>query len=184
MAGMSPDEPAGYPAKPAASSRAGGSQQRPPDASVLHHLVADAPWSDEAVLDRSLDFVLPAMLSRGPVVAWLVDDTGFPKKANIQSGWRVSTVVRSANRRTGGWRSAFRSRRRPRVCRWPSAYLPEIWANDSARRETAGVPADIAFRTKPEIALAQIRRAAIGASLKAWCWPTLAMEPTAVSARS
>src|SRR5512141_2893068 len=41
----------------------------------LHHLVADAPWSDEAVLDRSLDFVLPAMLSRGPVVAWVVDDT-------------------------------------------------------------------------------------------------------------
>jgi SRSO17 transposase len=46
----------------------------------LHHLVADAPWSDEAVLDRSLDFVLPAMLSRGPVAARVVDDTGFPEK--------------------------------------------------------------------------------------------------------
>ena len=46
----------------------------------LHHLVADAPWSDEAVLDRCLDFVIPAMLRRDPVVAWVVDDTGFPRK--------------------------------------------------------------------------------------------------------
>ncbi len=52
----------------------------------LHHLVADAPWSDEAVLDRSLDFVLPAMLARGPVVAWVVDDTGFPKKGQHSVG--------------------------------------------------------------------------------------------------
>jgi SRSO17 transposase len=35
----------------------------------LHHVVADAPWSDEAVLDSSLEVVLPAMLRQGPVVA-------------------------------------------------------------------------------------------------------------------
>jgi SRSO17 transposase len=46
----------------------------------LHHFVADAPWSDEAMLDRALDTVLPAILGQGPVVAWVVDDTGFPKK--------------------------------------------------------------------------------------------------------
>jgi SRSO17 transposase len=38
-------------------------------------------------------------------------------------------------------------------------YLPEACANDSERLERAGVPAEIQFRTKPEIALAQIRRA-------------------------
>src|SRR5277367_7126755 len=43
----------------------------------LHHVVADAPWSDESLLDRCLDFVLPAMLRQEPVVAWVVDDTGF-----------------------------------------------------------------------------------------------------------
>ena len=52
----------------------------------LHHLVADAPWSDEAVLDAVLDSVLPAMLARGPVVAWVVDDTGFPKKGQHSVG--------------------------------------------------------------------------------------------------
>jgi SRSO17 transposase len=36
----------------------------------LHHLVADASWSDEPVLDAVLDSVLPAMLARGPVAAW------------------------------------------------------------------------------------------------------------------
>src|SRR5258708_30838279 len=46
----------------------------------LHDVVADAPWSDEAVLDRCLDFVMPAMLRQGAVVAWVGDDTGFPKK--------------------------------------------------------------------------------------------------------
>jgi SRSO17 transposase len=36
-------------------------------------------------------------------------------------------------------------------------YLPEAWANDKARRKQAGVPKEISFQTKPDIALAQIR---------------------------
>lgn len=52
----------------------------------LHHLVADAPWSDEVVLDATLDSVLPAMLKQGPVIAWVVDDTGFPKKGRHSVG--------------------------------------------------------------------------------------------------
>jgi SRSO17 transposase len=126
----------------------------------LHHLVADAPWSDEAVLDRSLDFVLPAMLARGPVVAWVVDDTGFPKKGQHsvgvtrqycgqigkQENCRVAVSL-SVTTETSSMPVAFR------------LYLPEMWATDSKRRDRAGVPADICFRTKPEIALAQIRQA-------------------------
>lgn len=126
----------------------------------LHHLVADAPWSDEAVLDRSLDFVLPAMLARGPVVAWVVDDTGFPKKGQHsvgvarqycgqvgkQENCRVAVSL-SVTTDTSSMPVAFR------------LYLPEIWAHDRERRDQAGVPDDMVFRTKPEIALAQIRQA-------------------------
>ncbi len=126
----------------------------------LHHLVATAPWNDEVVLDRALDTVLPAMLARGPLIAWVVDDTGFPKKGRYsvgvarqycgqlgkQDNCRVAVSV-SVTTGTSSMPVAF------------GLYLPEAWANDSQRREEAGVPAEVEFRTKPEIALSQIRRA-------------------------
>src|SRR6266540_6128086 len=51
-----------------------------PTRQSLHHLVAKAPWSDEALLEQVRNHVFPAMKKHGPVVAWIVDDTGFPKK--------------------------------------------------------------------------------------------------------
>src|SRR5271156_6403998 len=42
----------------------------------LHHVVADAPWSDEAMLGYVRDDALGAMTKASPVVAWIVDDTG------------------------------------------------------------------------------------------------------------
>ena len=73
----------------------------------LHHLVADAPWNDEAVLDRCLDFALPAML-RQEGVAWVVDDTGFPKKGGSRWESRDSIAGKSASRTTAAWRSVSR----------------------------------------------------------------------------
>ena len=52
----------------------------------LHHLVAKAPWSDETLLDEVRNQVVPAMQKQGPVVAWIVDDTGFPKKGQHSVG--------------------------------------------------------------------------------------------------
>lgn len=126
----------------------------------LHHLVADAPWDDEVLLDRALDTVLPAMLRQGPIVAWVVDDTGFPKKGQHsvgvarqycgqvgkQDNCRVAVSL-SVTAENASMPVAFR------------LYLPEVWANDKARREKAGVPSDVLFQTKPRIALDQIRRA-------------------------
>ena len=37
-------------------------------------------------------------------------------------------------------------------------YLPKEWADDAARRSIAGVPDDVCFQTKPEIALRQLRQ--------------------------
>jgi SRSO17 transposase len=37
-------------------------------------------------------------------------------------------------------------------------YLPKEWADDAARRDIAGVPDDVPFQTKPEIALQQLRQ--------------------------
>jgi len=126
----------------------------------LHHLVADAPWNDEAVLDAALDFVLPAMLGRGPIVAWVVDDTGFPKKGQHSVG--VARQYCGQIGKQDNCRVAVSLSVTTETSSMPVAwglYLPEIWANDHERREKAGVPAEVPFRTKPEIALGQIRRA-------------------------
>ena len=47
----------------------------------LHHLVATSGWDDADVLATVRGRVLPAMTKKSPVVAWVVDDTGFPKKS-------------------------------------------------------------------------------------------------------
>ena len=52
----------------------------------LHHLVANADWSDEAVLSVVRQQVLPAMERDGAIRAWIIDDTGFPKKGRHSVG--------------------------------------------------------------------------------------------------
>jgi SRSO17 transposase len=124
-------------------------------------LVAKAPWSDQALLDHVRQQVLPAMQKHGPVVAWIVDDTGFPKK-----GWHSVGVTRQYCGQVG----------KPENCRiavslsaatWDASlpiayrlYLPKEWAEDAARREKAEVPDEVEFQTKPEVALEQIRATA------------------------
>lgn len=126
----------------------------------LHHLVAKASWSDEAMLEQVRNQVLPAMRKQGPVVAWIVDDTGFPKKGHDsvgvarqycgqlgkQDNCRVAVSLSIAN-----WSSSL-----PVAWR---LYLPKEWAEDTGRRKKAEVPEEIEFQTKPEIALGQIRAA-------------------------
>jgi SRSO17 transposase len=52
----------------------------------LHHLVADAPWNDQEMLEQVRQQVLPAMQKHGPVVAWIIDDTAFPKQGKHSVG--------------------------------------------------------------------------------------------------
>lgn len=127
----------------------------------LHHLVAAAPWSDEALLDQVRSRVLPAMRKHGPVVAWIVDDTAFPKKGKHSVG-----VARQYCGQLGK-QDNCRVAVSLSLATWGSSlpiayrlYLPEAWAADESRRQKTGVPAEIAFETKPQIALQQIRQAA------------------------
>lgn len=126
----------------------------------LHHFVAQAPWSDAAMLEQVRSYVLPAMQKNGPVTAWIVDETGFVKKGTHSVGvarqycGRVGkkencqiTVSLSAATGSGSLPIAWR------------LYLPEEWAGDGARCRAAGVPVGVEFQTKPQIALAQIQQA-------------------------
>jgi SRSO17 transposase len=127
----------------------------------LHHLVAKAPWSDGALLEEVRSQVLPAMQKRGPVAAWIVDDTGFPKKGRHSVG-----VTRQYCGQVGKQENC-RIAVSLSVATWDSSlpiayrlYLPRDWAEDTGRREKAEVPEEAEFQTKPEIALDQIRAAA------------------------
>lgn len=126
----------------------------------LHHVVADAPWSDEALLDRLRDNALPAMTKADPVVAWIVNDTGLPKKGTHSVG-----VARQYCGQTGK-QDNCQVAVSLSVATWKASlpiayrlYLPEAWANNRQLRQQAKIPVDVLFQTKLQIALDQIRQA-------------------------
>lgn len=126
----------------------------------LHHLVADAPWSDEAVLAAVRGSVLPRIKENGPVLAWILDDTGFVKKGTHSVGVArqyCGQVGKQENCRVAVSLSVATQQASLPIA-W-RLYLPESWANDRERRKETGVPAEITFQTKPAIALEQIRQA-------------------------
>ncbi|MEY2892693.1 MAG: hypothetical protein RJA98_2601 [Pseudomonadota bacterium] len=124
----------------------------------LHHFVADSAWSDEQMLLRVAQWVVPAMdFHEGGW--WIIDDTGFPKQGTHSVG-----VARQYCGMLGKQDNCQVAVSVTLACQAGSVpmawqlYLPKEWADDALRREKAGVPQDVEFATKPAIALAQIER--------------------------
>lgn len=123
----------------------------------MHHLVSTSEWSDEAVLGEVARQVVPKLLKKDEHCWWIVDDTGHAKKGRHSVGvarqycgrlgktdsCQVAVSLSLANEH-GSVPVAYR------------LYLPEEWAEDGERRKAAGVPEEIVFRTKGQIARAQI----------------------------
>ena len=126
----------------------------------LLHFVGEAPWSDEQVLAKVREQVLPAIERHEPIQAWIIDDTGFAKQGRHSVGvahqycgelgqagnCQVAVTLSIANHQASlpvGYR----------------LYLPKEWAEDRARRKKAGVPEHVEFKTKLAIALDLIRAA-------------------------
>src|SRR5437763_8423703 len=126
----------------------------------LLHFVAEAPWSDARVLAKVRAMVVPAIERHGPIEAWIIDDTSYPKQGSHsvgvhhqycgqlgkQANCQVAVTLSVANHHAS-LPIAYR------------LYLPKVWADDAERRNKAHVPEAIRFKTKPQIALAQIRAA-------------------------
>src|ERR1044071_7364247 len=140
----------------AVTAPAGSSAPHPP----LLHFVANAPWSNERLLSRIQELTLPIIEGSGAIEAWIIDDTGFPKKGRHSVGvarqycghlgkrdnCQVAVSLSVANHAASlpiAWR----------------LYLPLEWTADAERRAAAGIPETVGFLTKPEIALEQIRAA-------------------------
>src|SRR3978361_1562348 len=124
----------------------------------LLHFVGVATWSDEQVLAKVREMVLPAIEKDGPIEAWIIDDTSFPKQGKHSVGVQhqyCGQLGKQANCQVAVSLSiANHSASLPVAYR---LYLPQDWTKDRARRNKAGVPKEIKFKTKPEIALEQIR---------------------------
>ena len=126
----------------------------------LLHFVGEGKWSDEKVLAKVRELVLPQIERHGSIEAWIIDDTGFPKKGQHsvgvtrqycgqlgkQDNCQVAVSLSLANHHAS-LPVAYR------------LYLPEDWAKDSGRRRKTGVPEEVSFKTKPEIAIEQITAA-------------------------
>jgi SRSO17 transposase len=100
------------------------------------------------------------MTARRPVEAWIVDDTAFPKKGRHSVGvgrQYCGQLGKQDNCQVAVSLSLATSEASLPVA-W-QLYLPEAWAADAARRQSAKVPAEVVFQTKPEIALGQIEAA-------------------------
>src|SRR5438034_9596200 len=131
----------------------------------LLHFVGQAPWSDQAVLDKVREMVLPSIERHGPIEAWIIDDTGFPKKGRHSVG--VARQYCGQLGKQDNCQVAVSLSIANHYASLPVAYrlyLPQEWASDRERRDKAKVPDTIEFQTKPEIALQQIK-SAYGAGL-------------------
>jgi SRSO17 transposase len=126
----------------------------------LLHFVGESDWSDEEVLAKVREIVLPSLAAHGSVEAWIIDDTGFPKQGKHSVG--VAPQYCGQLGREGNCQLAVSLSVANHHASLPVAYrlyLPREWAKDRKRRRKTGIPPAIRFMTKPQIALEQIRAA-------------------------
>jgi SRSO17 transposase len=124
----------------------------------LLHFVNQAPWSDANVMAKVREMVLPQIERHGPIEAWIIDDTGIPKKGRHSVGvgrQYCGQVGKADNCQVAVSLSIANHHASLPVAH--RLYLPKEWAQDGGRRRKAGVPKEIGFKTKPEIALEQLR---------------------------
>lgn len=120
----------------------------------LQQCVVTSPWSDDEMfgrLARKLEQGLPGNK------AFVVDDTGFPKKGTHSVGVQrqySGTLGRTDNCQVAT--SLHLASERGSGCIGFRLYLPEVWIDDRARRRSVDIPDDVEFRRKWQIALAQI----------------------------
>src|SRR3974377_1065725 len=126
----------------------------------LLHFVANSSWSDAAVLAKVRGLILPVIEQHGPIQAWIVDDTSFPKcgsksvgvhhqycgQLGKQANCQVAVTLSVANHHSSLPIAA-------RLC------LPQKWAKEAWRGKKAGIPREVSSKTKPQIALEQIHEA-------------------------
>lgn len=125
---------------------------------MMHHFVANADWSDEALESAVATYVLPKMEAQEPIVAWIVDDTCIPKKGEHSVG--VARQYCGQLGKQDNCQVVVSTSVANHYASLPVAYrlfLHEDWTKDEKKRKEAGIPEQIPFKSKTKIALDQLR---------------------------
>lgn len=124
----------------------------------LQAFITTGAWRDQDILAQLRRDVLQTLADDDAV--WNSDETGFPKKGTKSVGVKrqySGTLGRVDNCQIGVFANYCSSKGHTFMNR--RLYLPEEWANDAERRAAAGVPEEVIFRTKPELALEMLSEA-------------------------
>ena len=127
------------------------------DYQSMQQFVADSPWDPALVVKAVAERVAPEI----EVQAWVLDDTGFPKDGKDSPGVKrqySGTLGKRGNCQIGV--SVHAVGGRGTVPLGWALYLPEDWCEDEQRRRKAKIPDEVAFKTKPELGVELIERAA------------------------
>jgi len=113
----------------------------------LLHFVSEAAWSDERILAKVRELVLPTIERHGPIEVWIIDDTGFPKKGRHSVG--VAQQYCGALHQASNCQVAVSLSIANHHASLPVGYrlyLPLEWADDKRRRKKTGVPTEVPSR--------------------------------------
>jgi SRSO17 transposase len=127
------------------------------DYQSLQQFLADSPWDPGLVVRAVAERVIPAI----GVQAWVLDDTGFPKDGKRSPGVKrqySGTLGKTGNCQIGV--SVHAVGARGTVPLGWALYLPEDWCEDAERRRKAKIPEEVVFKTKPELGVELVERAA------------------------
>jgi SRSO17 transposase len=126
----------------------------------IQRLLGRASWDAERARDVLLAYARRHLLSENEPGMLVIDETGFLKKGRKSVGVQrqySGTAGRIENCQIGVFMALVGSRGRALVDR--ELYLPESWCRDRARCVEAGVPEDVTFATKPQLARKMLKRA-------------------------
>ncbi len=133
------------------------------DYQSLQHFITHSTWNPQRVWDR----LRSGCRDREGVLA--IDDTGLPKQGKYSVG--VHGQYSGTLGKIGNCQIIVSCVLRAPRAIWPLAmdlYLPRVWADDEGRRDGAGIPTAVTFRTKWEIAVAQVDQA-LAAGIRPSC---------------
>ena len=126
----------------------------------FQRLLGRARWDANRLRDEVRRYVIDHLLVEGDDGVLIVDETGFLKKGDKSAGVQrqySGTAGRIENCQIGVFLALAGSRGRAPIDR--ELYLPRSWCEDEERFHEAGVPASVAFATKPQLACTMIGRA-------------------------